>query len=427
MNSHQPPPARFTRRSALQATLGAASGLAFPGLALAQELSAGFVLEKSSIEGVLNSRFEGHTIKDLLPESVLWQIREANLKIVLKASEPLKLAPQYKAYTEQNKTKVKLNEKKLVEGWQAGQPFPVIDPKDPDAGIKVAYNNYYGDSTNHSRIYRSVWQHLVDGKKGVERTQGITFRRFFYKGRYLDKNPTLGDGTILNKTLLVVTEPFDIKGLGQLIIRRDSPDLDESYLYVKSFRRTRRLDSTSWIDPQPNGDQLIDDIDIYNAHPLWYKSHEFLGEKTLLMPVHSGAKLAGNGSDPKNHPWIDTTTAPYWGTKLQWEPVKVRIVKATPPDFHPYGHKIVYWVSELSSAPWGEYYDKSGKLWRTALFHYEFVKGENGRPGGYLTSGQVYADWKRMHGMAIAALPSRGQTDDAEDVVSMAELEKIAK
>jgi len=415
------------RLNALAASLCALTvGAATP--ASAEELKAGFILEKGTIEKSLTDTFEGHAIKDMLAESILWQIREQNLKIILKNSEPLKIAAQYKAYTDQNRSKVKLNPKtRLVEGWEAGQPFPIIDPKDPDAGLKVAYNHYYGEPTNHNRVWANAYQHLIDGKKGVERTQGVTFRRWYYKGRYLDKNPTYGDGTILHKTMLVVTEPFDIKGLGQLIIRKDSPDLDESYLYVKSFRRTRRLDSNSWIDPQPNGDQLVDDIDVYNAHPLWYKSHELIGERTMLMPINAGAKLAGAGSDPKNHPWIDTKNPPYWQTVLRWEPVKVRIVKATPPDFHPYGYKIVYWIADLSVATYGEYFDKTNKLWRTALFHYEFVPGENGRPGGYVTSGQTYADWKRMHAVAVAALPAKVQSDDPPELVSLQELEKIAK
>ena len=70
----------------------------------------------------------------------------------------------------------------------------------------------------------------------------------------------MGDGSILSKTLFFVTAPYDMKGVGIFTVRYDLPKLEDTWVYVKSVRRTRRLSGGAWMDPVDGLDMLNDEI-----------------------------------------------------------------------------------------------------------------------------------------------------------------------
>ena len=102
-----------------------------------------------------------------------------------------------------------------------------------------------------------------------------------------------GFGNIAQKTYFVAHYPQDIRGLGLFSVRYNQADSkvpDDSYAYLKSVRRVRRLSGGAWMDPIGGTDQLYDDWDIWDAAPTKYKSNKLIEKRwvlacAMLLPV----------------------------------------------------------------------------------------------------------------------------------------------
>ena len=111
------------------------------GSVCAAELPPGTVISAENIDKIKNDTFEGHTIASLLTEKMEWRIRNNGWKLPLAKSQKVKLDPKWLKASEANAGKTKINaESCQVDGWSAGQPFPNIDTKDPQAAEKIVWN-----------------------------------------------------------------------------------------------------------------------------------------------------------------------------------------------------------------------------------------------------------------------------------------------
>ena len=344
------------RRSVLQGGLGGAVALA-TGLgataAHAKALEAGFVINKDNFDSIKNDTFEGKTIASMVPEKLEWMIRNYNLTIKLANSKKIEMDPKYVEWSRKNIDTVKFNPAdRTVSGWQAGMLFPAdkIDPKDPNAGDKIIWNlraATYGATMD----LRDIAWAFLDAKTGYERVQAFQSRRYYMEGR-LDGGPiTVGDGTISQKTYFVATYPQDIRGLGLFSVRYNQPDSkkpDDSFAYLKSVRRVRRLSGGAWMDPIGGTDQLYDDWDIWDAAPTKYKSNKLLERRWILAIAHSpemSVDVKVPFSDPvKRFPRIGISIPPHFNPApdVGWEPREVFVIEGVCPDEHPYSKKTVY-------------------------------------------------------------------------------------
>lgn len=363
----------------------------------AAELPAGTVIEKANIDKVKSDTFDGHTIGSLLTEKLEWQIRNTGLKIPLGHAKPVQLDQKYLEATKKYAGTAVFDEKtREVTGWQAGIPFPNVSPNDPFAGDKLIWNFYYA-SPEGDVINNKVTFLMVSGEKGMESTQDWVFRRFYMKGRLSDDKPVLGDGSILSKTLLAATGPEDIRGLGTFTVRYDSPKLEDSWAYIKSARRIRRLSGGAWMDPVGGLDILNDDIYVWNARPSWYPKIKLLGRRWIL--AISDAKLGYTPSKkgtPDEWKTVDLNNAPYWNPVQTWQPREVWVIEGTPPAEHPYGKKVVYMDVNYPRVYMGEAYDKKGEFWKFINFHMTPSVGEDGTKYVSSIQGDVI-DFKARH------------------------------
>ena len=63
------------------------------------------------------------------------------MPITVVESRKIEWPPEYKAATEQYSGQVKLSaDSRRLENYVAGQPFPNIDPNDPQAAAKITWN-----------------------------------------------------------------------------------------------------------------------------------------------------------------------------------------------------------------------------------------------------------------------------------------------
>jgi len=396
----------------------------------AKELDAGTVIQASNIDQLASDTFEGHTVESMLPDKLAWQVRNYGLKIKLRHSEPLKLDPQMVAATLKYSKDVHYDPKtNEVTGYRAGIPFPDVGMTDPDAAAKLIWNYYYASPVGQVMDFRKFAYLLIDGKSGLERVQHWLLLRYFMKNRVVAPNsPVEGDGHIFTKTLLFALYPQDIRGLGTFTLRYDSPQLEDSWVYIKSVRRTRRLSGGAWMDPIGGTDQLNDDIEIWNARPSWYKGFKLLGKRWVLAVAHSSFAWNDKGSDnAQQFPTVDLKDKPFWNPVEEWEPRQVYVIETIPPEGHPYSKKIVYMETQIPRMYFAEAYDKNGKFWKWMNFATMPLKGQDGVQTYVSSLGQI-VDFKRMHAtIFLSNKVWKTDTSIKADDVSLSTLESAGQ
>lgn len=394
----------------LTALVGLRADAALAADCAGQELKAGTVVTKDNIDCLKQSTFHGDKLGDLLTQKVELQVREWGLKLTLADPKPLAIDYRIKRLDDVNRKTVKFNPTtRLVEGWKAGVPFPDVDPSDPNAGIKVAWNYTYGVPRGDTQaLYKFVFG-LVDGNGGLERVLRLGYIRKYYKGILGEAGPTIGNGDVFDRTLLVFFTPHDVKGIGTLTIRYDTGQLSDIWAYVRSVRRVRRLSGGAWFDPVGGTDVLADNIETFNAYPTWYPSYKVVGKKKILAMAHGTLPAwVENASTPQEQfPRIDLSSAPYWNPIEKWEPQEVWIVETTPPPEHPYSKKICFVDAKAWRPYFMEGYDKKGEFWH--FQHYstgEYSVADDPKGSALLTWVGLTIDFQRKHATFFGAHPS---------------------
>ncbi|MEO5813585.1 MAG: DUF1329 domain-containing protein [Rhodanobacter sp.] len=401
----------------------------FAAAASAAALKPGDTVQASNIDARQTDTFEGHTISDMLTDRMQELIRKEGLVITLAASKPIVLGKDYMEATKANAGKAKYNpDTRLVDGWVAGIPFPNVKADDPNAAAKLIWNGYYAQPIKNIQDYPSYAYLYISEKTGLERRQVWRFLRYYMKGRLGTDKVVEGDGSIFSKTLMYATYPTDIRGLGLFVQRYDSPKLEDSWVYLKSVRRTRRLSGGAWMDPIGGSDQLQDDIEIFNAHPTWYASYKLLGKRWMLVTANSTAKTWDKSAKgDAEFPVIDLAHAPHWNPVDSWEPREVWVIEAVTPPEHPYSKKVLYMDTQFPRIYIAEAYDKKGDFWKWMYYGLKTIPTGDGDRGMISATGFTI-DYQRRHATVFilggdARLNSPGISADD---VNLQQLEKVS-
>jgi hypothetical protein len=249
------------------------------------------------------------------------------------------------------------------------------------------------------------------------------FDRIHMIGRVAFDSHTLGDGSIFHKSLFFAVYPHDIKGLGTFTIRHVAPQLDETWVYIRTVRRVRRLSGGAWVDVIGGTDEIADDTEIFNAHPSWYKDYKILGKMHMLVVANSQGHVPDvakrrswypdAGSVQEQFPRMDLSVSPYWNPKDVWEIRPVYVLDTIPPEFHPYSHKIAVFDAENWRPYLAETFDKKGDFWKHIVFasgaYYSqdgYIDPATGKPPIYMFSAWgVYSDYQRRHATSFNIPP----------------------
>ena len=407
------------------------------------KMEAGTVIQASNYDQVKGLCFEGKTVGSMVTENVEWMIREKNLMINTRHSEFIEMDPLYMQATQDGKANVTFDTAtREVQGWKAGMFFDPQDllkdmdengvSSDPNAGDKFIWNlrsPTYGATMDLRHI---SWVFL-DAHKGMERIQRWWARRYYMEGR-LDGGPVSeGDGTILQKTVLVAIYPQDIKGIGIFSVRYNDPSAktpDDVWAYLKSVRRARRLSGNAWMDPIGGTVQLYDDWDIWDAVPTKYKDVTLTGKRWIWAIAHAPlmtVDLSFKGTI-KEFPAVDMDTPPHFfpNEQVQWEPREVVVIEGTPPDEHPYSKKIVYMEIDYPRPYLGEAYDKNGKFWKSFIFQNRVDYGDDGYQAPIPVVGHII-DWKAEFSTTWSSNMKANPAGVEEHDVSLKTLIKLAR
>ncbi len=319
--------------------------------------------------------------KDMISPGVQWCV-EKGMPIRVGETKKVELPRAYREATEKYSGQVKLSEDgRKLEGYVAGLPFPKIDPKDPQAAVKIMWNYdrkpLITDDVDIRNFDADVGTIYGGGKEmSVERHYLLDhLRRLMYVGRlFVDPKPEKPsqDGVQYRQSLHPILEPFDLKGVGVLSYRYLDPDKqDDSWLYLPALRRVRRLSGAQRSDSLFGQDTDVDSYYGYDGHPAWM-DWKFLGEKEMIGILHA-----------ENLPVKWGTGGADFAIDDVWEKRKVWVVEGTSkyPQYA-YGKRVIYVDQEAWVILYSDIYDRSGSLWKVWINDYTFRKQA---PGGKIT------------------------------------------
>ncbi|MDX2171285.1 MAG: DUF1329 domain-containing protein [Deltaproteobacteria bacterium] len=344
-------------RGAAKAALGALL-LAAPTMA---EVKPGDVVNAANLEAA----------REWLTPGLEWCVRRG-MTLRVAAPRPIEAPAPYREATERFAPQVRLGSDRLtLQNYVAGLPFPVIDPADPQAAVKVMWNSEYKWLATDDLDARDFDADAgAIGRDGagmrVERHFVLGYlRRLFFTGRlFVDPKPVWPnpDGIRYRESLHPVVEPADLRGVGMTSVRYVAPTRpDESWLYLPNLRRVRRLSSAQRSDPLFNQDIDADSYFGYSGQVGWM-DWKFLGERTVLAPMHGEHLPVQWGAGSADFAFDDV-----------WEPRQVYVVEGTSklPQYA-YAKRVLYVDKDTWVVPLSDLYARDGQLWKVWLNLFSF-------------------------------------------------------
>jgi hypothetical protein len=358
--------------------------------------------------GDVVTKADAEKVKDLLSPGMYWCVQHGfPMRITEAKSIPLRRA--FVEATEKYSGQVKIGADGMkLENYVAGRPFPNVDPNDQQAAIKLMQNFSFAIAFDDLDI------HNFDADTGpismnrplqVERHFLIDhFRRLYYVGRlYVDPKPEIPnkEGYHYKETLHPLIEPFDLKGVGFTYYRYVDPaKQDDSWLYLPSLRRVRRLSTAQRSDALFGQDTDQDSYGGYAGQIAWMD-----WKLIAAKPV-----LAAWNTTPWPVKWADG--AADWAFDAEWEKRDMWVIEGVSklPQYA-YSKRVLYLDKETFAIPYSDMYDRGGQLWKIWINQFTFKKEAfPGSPLKYdeptpMLPASVIVDMQLEHATKVA-LPS---------------------
>ncbi len=323
-------------------------------------------------------------IKGMVGENFLARVRQG-YTFQIKAPTRYQPPREYIEATKKYSPAVRLGPNGELLHHVAGLPFPEIDPRDPQAGQKVAWNFYWrwqgddykggGGTENGKMITTSI------EKDGFERrADAYSYFLFPHTRVTLDPKPVIpGYENIDSISLRVSSYPRDSAGSATLETRYSDPKRpDDLYLYIPSIRRIRRTTTTQRCQTLAPTEFNMDDVDFFRGKITDF-NYKLAGEKKVLTNYS------------QEHVPYQRKRGDYLPQNEKFEVQDAYILEITPKDPSYCYPKKVLWIDKVGwETMWGMTWDRKGEYWKEmALF----------RIPGKLADGQIV--WQQGTGYII--------------------------
>jgi hypothetical protein len=234
-------------------------------------------------------------VKDLLsPGQYLRVLHGMTIKVV--PTERIDWPPPYKDATEKYSSQVRLTpDRRSLIGYVAGEPFPLIDVNDPDAGTKVMWNMAFRPISSDEYDLRWFDCDSVYWGKNAAFNEITDIEVGHYAGynevgrTEVDPMPIDPDfkktGRYFLGLLYPVLSPQDARGTGLIKFRYADPNQqDAAWTWTPGARRVRRLNYA--ILDSATGAQAYDP-NHYEGFSGKNENYDFrlIGEKTMLGAI----------------------------------------------------------------------------------------------------------------------------------------------
>ena len=372
------------------------------------------------VEGDVITYDKADLIRPFIPEEQQDDLIFPGMEMTIKDAGDLSPAEAFQTATKKYYGTATLADNGAIGNYQAGMPF---DPENftagsKDDGWKQVWNWTFRWNNDGLKINDVHWvwvrkggdhdKHEVmstsGGKYSEYYTGGGTFERVLagpYQRVIMSHRADLpesgyrmnnGKGFAKNtnfREYTGFTSPFDIAGTAFLILRYDDVmKADDSWAYIPSLRRVRRISVEVKSDSLLGTDHTLEDFYGFNGRPMEH-TWEYVGTANLLAVIrskHTDTVFYGpNG----------------WAPKDDWALRKVDVLRMYPGRAnHPYSTKFIYMDRQSTEALYANAFDKAGELWKiwqiqkswTEDSHYaaqrEKFKGDVTNPGTRVLSFQ---------------------------------------
>ncbi len=312
-------------------------------------------------------------VQGMVGENLLNRIK-AGYTFQIKEPKIYKPIKEYVEATEKYSGKVRLGSNGELLNYVAGQPFPKVDPNDPQIGQKLAWNFFYrwlgddyktGGAVKGGKIIRAAIE-----KDGAERRADLVSYFLFPSTRYtLDPKPVIpGYEHIDFMQLRIDSYPRDTSGTTTLEIRYKDPQRpDDLYIYIPSIRRIRRATTTQRCQTLAPSEFNLDDINSFNGKITDF-NYKYLGDKKILANIS------------QEHLPFGRKQGDYLPLDEKWEVVDTYVLEITPKDpSYCYPKKVLHLNKVTLDTHWTLIWDKRGEYWKEQFGFFTPVKLHDGR------------------------------------------------
>jgi uncharacterized protein DUF1329 len=310
-------------------------------------------------------------IREMVSPGVLYKVEHGmSMKIV--PSQRVDWPPPYKDATEKYSAQVRLSDDhRSVLGYVAGQPFPLIDPNDPDVAVKIIWNNVFRPISTDDYDLRFFDCESAYERGGTQQRQIAYIQVGHYAGYDIVGRTEVEPLPIdpdFKKTkrlwlfaLYPVLAPQEARGEGFIRFRyADENRGDDAWLWNPGARRIRRLNEGIMSDA--TGAQAWDPDHYSGFNPKTEEyDYKFLGEKNMLACVH--AEHSPEARCP--------TDGGVSACPEAWESRHIYVVEGTPRKVIGqtalHSKTLVYLDSEVWFEPYIDTYDRKGNLFQNHI------------------------------------------------------------
>jgi len=300
----------------------------------------------------------------------------------------------FRATTEKYRGKARVGPDGSLENYAAGRPFPVeeIDCKsDPLAGAKIMWDfvSVAGDGQAH--FFYSYWdrgEQLSLYYEGTGQSVKLAHR---FEPKY---EPQDGDLLPNEKRKgafgVAVDAPFDARGIQILSYRYKSSDKprsqarnDDTWVYVPTLRRVRRISTAQRTDAISGTDFTFDDLRSFDGIVPQYE-WQCLAERRMIAPMNTKVKAYPYEEEHNFGPYGLSFASDRWELRDAW------LVRMTPKnDDHPYHHKDI-WIDQQTLAPLYSFaYDQKQELWKIIWHNKRWSEDEE-------LTGEWFPGWEEV-------------------------------
>jgi hypothetical protein len=322
------------------------------------------------VPGVQLTTENAQVAREVLPDEIVQLLTAGDFAITIQETTDLPPRQSYQDATVAYSPGVALNGGTL-ERYQAGVPFPLLDPADPQAGIKLAWNLRYRDMGETFEMRPNPRQ--VNASGGVEHSNRGHMRVRFgmYRPNPEDNDPQWQAQGVLLKNSFELLAPSDQEGIMNIrIIYDDDRRATEQWRYSPQNRRTRK-DYLNHVAPIGGYYEMLQE----EQPPFFFQGYlynydwRFLGERVMLVPG-----------------FLKTTELRYggkneWYPEVPWELRHIFLLECTPQFSHPFGTRVFFLDKQTYTPLLVLTYDHEGKFMRLNVAvhaHPSFHPGSNG-------------------------------------------------
>jgi hypothetical protein len=289
------------------------------------------------------------------------------------ASDRINWPPPYQDATEKYSGQVRLAlDHRDMIGYVAGQPFPLLDPNDPDIATKIMWNQYFKPIATDDYDLRFFECQVAKQNPGAPQNL-LQMTELGHLAGYEDLGRTEVEPMPVDPDFKITgiwaragayptLAPGEDRGSGAILYRYwDGNRGDDTWAYLSAERRVRRVSEVILSSSVGLSTWDADHSGGFNAKPQEY-NFKYLGDRNMLGCAHA-----------RNSPArVCTTDGGATSCPDDWEMRHLYVVEVTPRPERIRGvlqsKTIVYVDGEGWFNPYVDSYDQKGELWKTQIY-----------------------------------------------------------